>query len=1427
MPFEPVGQTLERPLLPYEKELVRLLGCSEEDYRKHVEQVRFQSTKRPAGYELIPDVRCDPVSIIVSVAIGAALTAVSSLLAPKPKQQKDRKQGKSIRLASRQGAERFGATTGFDSANDLANYAEPIAVIFAKRENNIGGVLASGQLVWSRAYSYGVAQGMKLLYVIGEQGLGGGMDRPDLAGIYLGTVPLDSLSENKYAFYWNRNTNENGRIKAKNWAYGTRATPDAGDPQTNDDIFLCPSGIAANDTAFSQVYTPSSNNVFGAYGAIANGTGYRVNYELVPLPRTDGESSGDERDRLSASIRRRNKISGSFRPPRNEVDLNRSRRDAQRDVGREYSRRMGLYTLNGRVIAPDGPDGHKELAAVNVGDVAVFVISGGFIPENTYWDGDKQNDVNCDDINNAVVRMREEADDALQVGQIVMIGMTVWVVTNRAVDVFGEGIIGPFASRPDQNITLKCIEKWGADPARDQVGFVSNNAIIRGIRTDDRGKKTYPYDGDWRPGLSIGPGFFPLMQVNFASVRNTRPCESTEFGIKSQVWNQANGLCNFSSLPTPQGLFNADMDGDSLNSGTMNAYFTRSSVFTVWVRPAGTDESGNDYDWAPIGEQFVIQGKRPVDQYNFLRFLHPQIREYEFKFVPKPGSDLTQFAPDEAEFILLDARMVSYAGQGANYSRPYTTPYGTFVVQGSGREILKRDIKAAPEMATGAVETTVIQPIINVPNDIIIAEYIPDIEGSDAKATAVVQVGDGWSSLPEYENPRYRQVAFFAEIFGQAKPFGATKSFEYTWNNLRPAIIGGPNRSLTLQFDGIVNQYFPASNLYFPGWRAWSLTAIRVIASSGGMNVGDTFNCRVPISGSNPRNPMGYSQVGVEIAVDRTNALSTPAGRQNAYSYEVLGSARNHSIGARVSSAPITLTGPGGKTTQVVYSAQVVKSPGPIIQAFGETQVWDYESVGPVANTTFGNWARTEFADHIISVSNDNPFRKNYTEIGIRYQVAGLRQEQQAAGFSSERVFEENAGITDLSNYTERTTSNSSSPEHEIVYVSETVKSRKFEADYDKLTTAGLAIRSGRDFTSVDQLRVWMKDGVEVRRFHPGDGGIGTSNMLPDLVYYLMTDPTAGIGDLVSDELLDLPSFTKACQFLRLNQLYFNGAISEPQNLRDYVTEIAPFFLMDFAILNGKFSFIPAIPITDGGAISTGAVPISALFSEGNIIEGSFEVEYLEADQRRDFTAAMRWRYEQVNKLPEERVVVVSWNKGNAEDYPLESFDMTDYCCSEEHAIKAAKYLLSLRRRVTHTVTFKTSPLGLNLAPGQYIKVVTQANPYQAANNGVIEADGTLIMSSDLTDNVYPIWYFDWDSTYIKEGQMTVVDGKVVEESLWDTIVTLRYPGISAEIYQVQQLTLDEDGLVEIVALEHPTDIAGVSEIAKDLRNDGEFSIGY
>ena len=55
----------------------------------------------------------------------------------------------------------------------------------------------------------------------------------------------------------------------------------------------------------------------------------------------------------------------------------------------------------------------------------------------------------------------------------------------------------------------------------------------------------------------------------------------------------------------------ADRRGDSITSGQMNTYFSRTSVFTIVMRPAGRDENGAEYTWEPIGEQFAVQGFKP------------------------------------------------------------------------------------------------------------------------------------------------------------------------------------------------------------------------------------------------------------------------------------------------------------------------------------------------------------------------------------------------------------------------------------------------------------------------------------------------------------------------------------------------------------------------------------------------------------------------------------------------------------------------------------------------------------------------------------------------------------------------------------------------------------------------------------------------
>jgi hypothetical protein len=426
-------------------------------------------------------------------------------------------------------------------------------------------------------------------------------------------------------------------------------------------------------------------------------------------------------------------------------------------------------------------------------------------------------------------------------------------------------------------------------------------------------------------------------------------------------------------------------------------------------------------------------------------------------------------------------------------------------------------------------------------------------------------------------------------------------------------------------------------------------------------------------------------------------------------------------------------------------------------------------------------------------------------------------------GFNAERVFEASSQLNDISFYNSLLAkSNDSAPEHEIVYVNEMV-SNPTAPQYSSLTIAGLALKASRNFTSLNQLRVWLGDGISVQKFQAGASTPGPSNKFTDLVYYLLTDKTAGAGNIVSPGLIDTDKLPATSQFLQQNKLFFDGAIDQPTNVRQFISDLAPFFLCSFVISNGQFSIIPAVPTDSTGLISNEPVQIQQLFTSGNIIENTFSVEYLSTEERKSFQAVVRYRTAQRNQFPEEQTLVVRW-ADLPESTTVETFDMTQYCTSRQHAFMAAKYFLSLRRRVTHTIKLRTTPYGLSLAPGDYIRVLTQASPYNAANNGVVDSNLNITAVTPLSDGAYTVSYWNASFDDLLTETMTVANGKAIETKFADSIFTIADATVSSGTYMVEQLTLGEEGLVDIVAVEFPTTSSLNSLIALDLLNDAAFT---
>jgi predicted phage tail protein len=173
---------------------------------------------------------------------------------------------------------------------------------------------------------------------------------------------------------------------------------------------------------------------------------------------------------------------------------------------------------------------------------------------------------------------------------------------------------------------------------------------------------------------------------------------------------------------------------------------------------------------------------------------------------------------------------------------------------------------------------------------------------------------------------------------------------------------------------------------------------------------------------------------------------------------------------------------------------------------------------------------------------------------------------------------------------------------------------------------------------------------------------------------------------------------------------------------------------------------------------------------------------------------------------------------------PVETFDLTQFCTSRHHAFMVGKYFLALRKLVTHTVTFSTTIDGLDLGPGDFIKVITEASPYTPASLGTVSSTGVITSASTIEDGTYPVSYYTNASQDVLGGEMQVSSGTVTDSTFFNAIFTITRPSVSENIYLVEQLTFEEDMTIRIVASEYPCDSAQASELAKLVVDDAAFT---
>jgi hypothetical protein len=224
------------------------------------------------------------------------------------------------------------------------------------------------------------------------------------------------------------------------------------------------------------------------------------------------------------------------------------------------------------------------------------------------------------------------------------------------------------------------------------------------------------------------------------------------------------------------------------------------------------------------------------------------------------------------------------------------------------------------------------------------------------------------------------------------------------------------------------------------------------------------------------------------------------------------------------------------------------------------------------------------------------------------------------------------------------------------------------------------------------QVHVFVRGGFRLLRLL---GGTGPSDNFADLVLLAWRRSRR-----VPDALIDLPGMASAAQFLEANGLLCNAWIQESRNLADFISRWAPYFLLGQGKRQGLTALRPLLPVNNDGTINTDPIDWVYLFDEELIIPGSEEIEYSSLSDRQPFVAQITWRQEVGSDVAIIRTSEVSY-AGTAEEGPFEQHDLSEFCTSENNAVKVGAHILARRLRSSHTLRFQVKPQAHNTAVGE------------------------------------------------------------------------------------------------------------------------------
>ena len=498
----------------------------------------------------------------------------------------------------------------------------------------------------------------------------------------------------------------------------------------------------------------------------------------------------------------------------------------------------------------------------------------------------------------------------------------------------------------------------------------------------------------------------------------------------------------------------------------------------------------------------------------------------------------------------------------------------------------------------------------------------------------------------------------------------------------------------------------------------------------------------------------------------------------------------------------------------------------------------NYISLKFIAGDNVGNWQfrfepiaetaaemRTHGVADFAYIENSGPVRTVASPAGGSFTFRGkLRaRDGYVAPLNRNPSELDEWGLFSMRSDTQLAFSFDNGPELEIKAVTEqsTEPYANYPGLYNNLSLFGFNIYSGQGVQDLRSMTVFVKRGKMVRQLND-DGTYSSTpsvatSYAPEVFLDTILDPANGIGRYAKVAGVDLEALAKAKRFCTINRLFFDGVIADPTSWRQFWAEVAPYSLLELGRIGGRETLVPAVPCDNAGNI-TRTLPITAMFTAGNILEDSYKEEFIDyGSSVQDLIASVIYRDTEVyGAFPRNRSVDISLKDVTEASAIRQTFDLSQYVTNRSQAILYGKLLCNQRRYVRRNIEFRTFPTDSPLSPGAYIYVDIGHQEWQGIYSGQVGASGAL--NVPLTDTVPNGSY---SVLLHKSGQSPVTTTATVTNNTASSLATyagwLFVLGTAAKakrVFRIVEVQMDEEGEVTVRAVEHPCNSSGQSLIS-------------